>query len=369
MHGLERDLVAPDWPPLAGDEVRQVLGRWFGREAEGAEILWRSPRPLSAAALVRLPQSVVFVKRHHRRVRNLEQLALEHALSSHLRYHGVAVPAAFPPAVQLGEWVYEVHAQACGLDLYRDAASWTGFMSLGHAWSAGAGLAQFHGAAASFEPAERPPGVLVGSCALTLTPDLVEAVAQLTARRPGLARSITAYPWEEDFARHLAPLASQLARSAQHLPRAWAHCDWHPSNLTWTAAGPQAGVAEVIDLGLANLTFAAHDIATAIERCTISWLDLAGSGHAEADLDSVDAFLDGYEAVRPLPPGEATALPAVLPAVHIEYALSEVEYYADIVGSPQKADVAYKDYLLGHARWFQGPDGARLIEHLGRRST
>jgi hypothetical protein len=94
----------------------------------------------------------------------------------------------------------------------------------------------------------------------------------------------------------------------------------------------------------------------------------AGPGRAEADLDAIDAFLDGYEAVRPLTGAEAAALPEVFPVVHVEYALSEVEYFADVVSSPANADLAYDGYLLGHAAWFATPDGAAVLDHLRRRA-
>ena len=73
-----------------------------------------------------------------------------------------------------------------------------------------------------------------------------------------------------------------------------------------------------------------HDLAIAIERSTVTWLDLAESGQASADLEAMDALLDGYESVRPLSPAEATALPEILPVAHVEFALSEVEYFADV---------------------------------------
>jgi hypothetical protein len=67
-----------------------------------------------------------------------------------------------------------------------------------------------------------------------------------------------------------------------------------------------------------------------------------------------------------------TALPVVFPVVHVEYALSEVEYFADVVNSPANADLAHDGYLIGHligqARWFDGPDGSQLLDHLRRRA-
>jgi Ser/Thr protein kinase RdoA (MazF antagonist) len=111
-----------------------------------------------------------------------------------------------------------------------------------------------------------------------------------------------------------------------------------------------------------------HDLAVALERSTIAWLDLAESGRADVDFGAVDALLDGYQTLRPLGPAEAGALSEVLPVVHLEYALSEVEYFADVVASPGLADLAYDTYLIGHTRWFAGPDGAAVLDHLRRRA-
>ena len=101
----------------------------------------------------------------------------------------------------------------------------------------------------------------------------------------------------------------------------------------------------------------------------MSWLDLTDLGQAGADLDAIDALLDGYESVRPLSPAEAVALPAVFPVVHVEYALSEVEYFAHVVSSPANADLAYDGFLLGHAAWFETAEGAAVLDHLRRRAA
>jgi len=129
-----------------------------------------------------------------------------------------------------------------------------------------------------------------------------------------------------------------------------------------------ATVAGVFDLGLSNRTFAVHDLAVALERSTVDWLDVAGTGLVTADLSAVDALLDGYEVVHPLDECEWAALVAVLPVVHLEYALSEVEYFAEVVRSPTNADLAYDGYFIGHSKWFEEAAGLSLLEHLRRRA-
>ena len=197
VHGMGTELVAPDWAPLSDQEVRTVLAHYEGSgDGPGADeeavITWPSPRPMSAAALVRRHNTTLFVKRHDRRVRTPAQLATEHAFARHLRAGGVPVPAvlntrAGPSSFAIGAWVYEVHEAAAGLDLYRDAMSWTPFTSLGHAWAAGAALARFHRSAAAFDHPARPPGVLISSCEVITAADPLERVGRLldAAAGPG----------------------------------------------------------------------------------------------------------------------------------------------------------------------------------------
>ncbi|HTT53322.1 MAG TPA: phosphotransferase [Streptosporangiaceae bacterium] len=372
VHGLGKDLVPPDWPPLTSGEVRAVLASYSGGST--ADITWHSPRPWSAAGVARWPGSAVFIKRHHVRVRSAGQLAAEHAFIGHLRDRGIPVPAVLrtrdgATTVGRGDFCYEVHELAGGRDVYRDAMSWTPFTSLEHARAAGAALARLHRAAASFRRSARPPGVLLSGCDIVLAPDPLHRLSRLLSERPGLAGYLTARSWRADLARHVLPAIRQAGPLLAGLPRQWGHGDWHPSNLTWTSAGARADVAGVFDFGLANRTLAVHDLATALERSTVSWLDLAESGQAAADLAAVDALLDGYQAVRPLSPGEAAALAGVFPVVHVEYALAEIEYFHHVVNAPGHADLAYHGYLLGHARWFGGPDGRRVLDHLRRRAS
>jgi Ser/Thr protein kinase RdoA (MazF antagonist) len=328
---------------------------------------------MSAAGLVSWRGVGLVVKRHHVSVRTVAQLAAEHAFAGYLRARGLPVPAVVPlyggaTAVRRGDFSYEAQRLAAGIDLYRDAVSWSPFAILGHARSAGAALARLHRAAEGFAAPARPPGVLISSCAVILAADPVGQVARILARRPGLARALAGRPWREDVSRHLVPAMSRARRLCAALPRQWGHGDWHPSNLSWTSVGPDARVAGIFDLGLANRTFAVHDLAIAIERSTVAWLDLAESGQAGADLEAMDALLDGYESVRPLSPAEATALPEILPVAHVEFALSEVEYFADVTGSAANAELAYDGYLVGHARWFAAPAGAGVLDHLRRRA-
>jgi Ser/Thr protein kinase RdoA (MazF antagonist) len=333
VHGMGKELAEPDWSPLTADEVSSVLSRYDRPDPGGgpppATVTWRSPRPMSAAALVQRPGGDLFVKRHDPRVRTARQLAAEHAFLTFLREHGEPVPAvrhtpAGASVVRRAGFAYEVHDIAPGLDLYRDAMSWSPFWSLGHARAAGAALARLHRVAAGFARPGRPQAVLVGSCEVITSHDPVAAIGRMLRARPGLDRSLRGRSWPEDITRHLVPRIRQAAPLLAGLTRQWGHGDWHPSNLTWTSDSASASVAGIFDFGLANRTFAVHDLAVALERSTVTWLDLAESGRAAADLDAISALLEGYESVRPLSPADRAALAAVLPVAHVEYALAEI---------------------------------------------
>jgi Ser/Thr protein kinase RdoA (MazF antagonist) len=328
---------------------------------------------MSAAALVHFANETVFVKRHHAAVRTPERLRVEHQFSNHLRARGQALPAVLRCAngdtvVLGGDFIYEVHAMATGVDLYRDVPSWYPFTSLGHARTAGRALALFHRAARDFSLPPTGPGVLASSVAIVASADPLAELRRLIAARPGLARAVAHRSLVEDFAHYHLSAVEKTAPLLRALGAQWAHGDWHASNLIWSSTRPNATVTGVLDLGLANRTFAVHDLAVALERSTVDWLDLAGTGHVTADLEVVDALLDGYEEVHPLDERELAALVAVLPVVHLEYALSEVEYFAEVVRTPANANLAYDGYFIGHTRWFEEAAGSVLIDHVQRRA-
>ena len=366
---MGHELAEPDWLPLSDAELRGILGRRDpGGLGRHPVVTWRSPRPMSAAALVRHGDATVFVKRHHLSVRTPGQLAAEHAFAAHLRTQGLPVPAVLRLAdgqsvMRRGDFCYEAHQVAGGVDLYRDAVSWSPYAHLGHAYAAGAALARLHLAAADFGLPARPPAVLMNSCQIITAADPLDAANRLVAARPALAAYLARRGWPSDFEDILAPLIQRAAPLLARLRPQWAHGDWHPSNLTWTSAAPDARVAGIFDFGLANRTFAVHDLALALERAVVSWLDLPETGTAAADLATAACLLDGYQTVRPLTGAEVAALPPLLPVVHVDYALSEADYFTSVAVSTANADLAY-EYLIGHARWFGQPPGAALLGFL-----
>ncbi len=189
-HGLDGTLVEPDWPPLAAEELRTFLRRFHGLDGE-MEILSTSPRPFSAAGVVAVGSSRVFVKRHHRSVRDREGLLEEHRFIAHLRAHHLPTPEVLQTedgetTIEAGEWTYEVHKIPAGVDLYQEAHSWTPFRSLEHARSAGRMLARLHIAARDFTAPRRKPQPLVAGFTIFAAGDPADAMREYIAERPAL---------------------------------------------------------------------------------------------------------------------------------------------------------------------------------------
>jgi Ser/Thr protein kinase RdoA (MazF antagonist) len=380
-HGLDGTLVDPDWPALTLDELRALLAQ-FPDLGEPARIISASPRPFSAAGVVAVRSKHetnrrVFVKRHHRAVRDREGLLEEHRFLSHLLGQGAPVPrvlasSAGETAIESGEWIYEAHEIPPGIDLYQDAISWTPFRSADHARSAGAALARLHLAANNFNAPRRQPRPLVASFTIFAASDPIAAMERYLAARPSIADHKAVHVCAEQALELLTPFHAELAPLLPALAQLWTHNDLHASNLFWSDAAFEidhsSHATALIDFGLADRTNAVHDIAHAIERNIVEWLalvnDPAHPDKVPVHFDHLEALLDGYESVRPLTQEESATLAPMTALCHAEFALSEADYFLGVLRSEEKAAMAYDGWLVGHARWLRSQAGSKLIDFL-----
>ena len=368
-HGMDGTLVEPDWAPLAHEEVRALLARVPGCD-EPVEILSVSPRPFSAASVVATRGGKVFVKRHHHTVRDREGLLEEHRFMAHLLASGAPVPRvlasdAGETAIENGEWTYEVHETPAGIDLYEDAISWTPFRSAAHAHSAGQALARLHDAAHGFSAPPRETRPLVASFSIFAAADSSIAMDKYLENRPTLKEDAATRSNCDQALELLAPYHAELLPLLPALRPLWTHNDLHASNLFWSDASDNARATATIDFGLVDRTNAVHDLAQAIERNIVEWLALVHDPEHPEDapvhLDHLLALLDGYEQMRPLTGEEAAALAPMTALCHAEFALTEADYFLGVLHSKEKAQLASNDYMVGHARWFRGAGGSKLL--------
>ncbi|WP_458689595.1 phosphotransferase enzyme family protein [Nocardia tengchongensis] len=353
VYGMGLDpLVEPDWPALTSAEVDAVLG-------PDAAITWRSPRPLSATARVRLPDDrEVILKRLPRTLRDAAALGEEHRFMDHLRGNGIPVPGILC-TIEIGEFSYEVQELGTGTDDYRGVFSWSPYRSLDDAAAAGHMLARLHLAAAGYDAPNRPPRPLQAGFTLFSAADPLAAAAQRAVERPALGSFLAGRDWRGDLERVQLPVCERLHPLLADLEPLWTHNDWHGTNLLWR----DGDVATVIDFGLSDRTTAVHDLATAIERSAVDWISIRAGGPAHVRFDQVRDFLRAYASVRPLTPDERRALPALLPVVHCEYELSEIDYFLGVIpgGNRENAEIAYTDYFLGHTAWWRESSAGREL--------
>ena len=370
VHGMGTAMEAPTWPAIAADEADAVLAH-FPAAGRVTGLHWHSPRPFSAATLVHTTNGAFLLKRHHHLVRTVEGLAEEHEFIAHLAASGISVPEVLrtddgATAVAIGEWSYELHRQALGEDLYRDRLSWTPFLSRDQAHAAGVALGIVHLAARGFHAPARRAQPLVASFKIVGARDPVSAAADYVAARPALATFLAGKSWRGELARLFDAFGMGLPALLADEAPLWTHNDWHPSNLLWSPAGT---VQTVFDFGLADRTCAVHDIATAIERSAVRWLDLDAdrnvSGKGIADPDMVRALLSGYATICPLSRRDVATIARLLPLVHVEFALSEIDYFAGVVADPESATLAWDGYLVGHADWFLLDAGQAFLDRIG----
>ena len=373
-HGLHGTLVEPDWPPLTLDEVRSLLAEFPGC-GEPMRILSVSPRPFSAASVVKTASRRVFIKRQHRAVRDREGLLEEHRFMQHLRAHGAPVPRVYANSsdetvIENGAWIYEVHEVPEGVDLYEDALSWTPFFSADHARSAGEMLARLHMASRGFDAPRRKAQPLVASFTIFAAEDAGAAMKRYLAARPALATDAATREGCREALDLLAPFHAELRPLIPALEPLWTHNDLHGSNLLWSDASDAATAVAVIDFGLADRTNAIYDLAQAIERSIVEWLALREGEEDAVDvpvhIDHLEALLDGYESVRPLSEEEAAALAPMTALCHAEFALTEADYFLGALHSKENARVCSEGYLAGHARWFRGAGGDKLLNAIRR---
>jgi Ser/Thr protein kinase RdoA (MazF antagonist) len=364
VHGMAQDLTGPDWPALSVGKLTPVLALFPGL-GEVRDVAWHSARPFAASGIVSCARQQVFVKRHDPRVRSVRDLLEEHAFIAHLQARGAVVPAILSTrqretAVATPDGTYEVQALADGDDIFRDAHPWTPLRSAAEARATGQALARLHDAADGYSAPKRQTRLVAAGDAVIRSADPIAAVTRWAAEDPLLETALAGRAWRKDFGRVICPWHEALRPFWSAMPPAWVHGDFHVSNLLWR----NGGVSSVLDFGLCNRASALFDLATAIERNAIEWLRLTVETTDIGRTDLACALVEAYTGARALPDAELHALRHLLPVVHVDFALSELAYFNGITSSQHNADVAYTQFLLGHAAWFAGPNGARFLSSL-----
>lgn len=369
--------------PITEDEARHILA-YYRPDETLKQILWHSQRPLSAAALLSLKNGdTVFLKRHTHKIRTVQGLLAGHNFMIFLAQQGLPV---VPPCrtyentgtykgqsgssdslVTTEKGIYELFPPLYGppfygQDLYRHVSSWQAYQTPAHACEAGAMLARLHRKSTGYTT---PPGtddLLVSACQLLLAEDFPKSLEQWFAKYGPLHPALDALGKNQNILAEirtcLLPWHNILRPLLPEIQPCWGHGDWHGSNLAWAQEKP----CQVFDFSMSTRTNIPFDLAVAIERSFIDWMN-PDTPHS-VRTQQLRAFLRGYYNIRPLTQTEYQLTKAFLPLCHVEFALAEIAWYHDIQGEPARADLVRHAYLLGHAKWFSTTEGAKLLQVL-----
>jgi len=351
-HGMGTALEQKDWANMTLADLALLQNYYAVLHGNNVEIVWHSPRPFSSASIVRTDADQFLIKRSDRSFRSAHDILEEHAFIQHLAQHDLAVVELIENDIgstvtEIDNWVYEIHRKVDAYDIYAEHHSWKSFFHPEHAYAAGKILAQLHAASASYTQVERKTKLLLSNQKIIQSKEIIPAILQRIASSEALTVYFQDKPLNATFLEQLEYFHSDLLLVLPKLQSLWTHNDLHASNLLWTDTSVHAEVAAVIDFGLSDRTTIPYDIAVAIERNFIDWLAL-DSGEATIHIDDIgiQAFLRGYLDAN----GNAEQLsfvPYILALAHIDFALSELEYFAAITQNPTHADAAYR-YLIDH---------------------
>ena len=379
-HGMGNDWENKDWVHITVPELHH-LQPYYPCLQGSVQILWCSPRPFSSAVLVEVMQALAStgqtnfhsycIKRSHRSFRRAQDILQEHAVLQHLASKNIPVATLISsncgqPALELGDWTYEVYEKAAGFDLYVDQQSWTPFFYTEHAAKVGSLLAKLHTAMQDFpELHGRSTRYLVSNQQLLESENIVTAIQQRIDNSPELNRYFADKNLDAVFLERIFQTHRKIKHVLQQATKIWTHNDLHASNLFWSTQSADANITAVIDFGLSDRNSALYDLAITIERNFIDWLALEHTSQISIDEAGLSAFLQAYCA-EIHSQQDFSILPELLKIVHLDFAFSELEYFVGITQNLKHADAAYYDWIVGHVNWFFTEQGQQFTQTFTR---
>ena len=310
-------------------------------------ITWRSPRPMSAAGLIRRGGADLFVKRHQ------SGCARPHSSPWSTRSSAICGPGA------------SRRPRCCAPRTARPPPSTATSSTRCTSWPAGSTvpgrgvLDPVHqprpraGGRGGAGPAARrggplpaagpSPAVLTSGCEIIVSNDPLAEVKWLAGRRPGLAATWTAGPGRTISPGTCCPPSGGPRRCWPGCPGSGARglAPVQP-DLDLRGPGRRRGRRVRLRAGQPDLRGARPGHGAGAGHRVLARPGRRGPGRGGPGRDRRVA--GRLRVGPPAVPGRGLALPAVFPVVHVEYALSEVEYFAHVVSSPANADLAYDGY-------------------------
>ena len=370
-HSEKLKVVKPVLEPMELDEIKKIVSDHYPEAGIPERKLGDGSRPYSASSLFQSCSGQYFLKKRNKAWRSRGDIFWKHSIIEHLCSKGFPTP----PLVLNGggetltetcDHYYELFHRAEGEDIYHDYHSWMPFIESGHATSAGEALARFHLALEDYDKSGRPrPGTIIekpmtARFDMAFSPDLPAALACRIAESPVLSAFFDGKRGKADLLPLLLPFQQDMPACRDEI-RPWiTHGDWHANNLFFRGGR----VSSVIDFHLTDLSFRLYDLAVALDRNCIRWLDIQDGRNDAVRFDLIGLFLDGYNSVFPIDEDELKFLSILLPVHQLDLAVSNIEYYFGFEQNRARADWVYDVYLTGHLSFYQKSAGREIIEFI-----
>ena len=364
------DVVRPILEPMSQRELAAMTRRYPAAGAYSRRIR-DSGRPYSAGTLFETTVGTFFLKKRARGFRRRADVLWRHRVIEHLVSRGIPTPRVLAneggdTLTEQEGFCYELFEAAAGADIYRDIHSWMPPTHLAHARAAGEMLARVHTALRDFKLDDvtrlghSPATPMSARFDLAWAPDLTAAVEARVAGSTALGEFFAGMRWKQEIDGLYLDFHQELRRRLPEVEPAVTHGDWHVNNLLFDGDA----VASVIDFHLCDVSFRMYDLAVAIERNSIRWLEILDGAPDAVSFDVLEELLRGYRSVLPLSADETELLAVLLPVHQLDLALSNVEYYLVHEQKPERAEWAYQVYLCDHTRSFHTASGQGIVSFL-----
>ena len=146
----------------------------------------------------------------------------------------------------------------------------------------------------------------------------------LQALTPAEKYGVPLYPWHEVRDRETQFMPADEAKlmtdvwqtyddlPLNDLPKGLCHLDMFADNTLWDLATSPAKLTGLLDFTEVSLEHYVMDMAITINDFCTTWGDAEHGESVDFDRQKMQAFMQGYETVRPLEPSEKQALPVML---------------------------------------------------------
>lgn len=364
-------VVTPVLNSMELEEIKKVVMSSYPEIGKPEKKIGDGSRPYSASSLFSSSSGEYFLKKRNIGWRDREDIEWKHSIIEHLGKSNFPTPSLVmnnqgSTLTQTEEFYYELFHRASGVDLYQDYHSWMTFKRSDHAVSSGETMARFHLALEDFDISGRPQVGTVVEKPMTARFDMAfhRDLSKIISERIQNNSEVSEFFKDKNWQTDLLPLLTLFQKDIpdyKEIIKPWvSHGDWHANNLFFDCDK----VSAVIDFHLTDLSFRLYDLAVALDRNCIQWLEFHDGKIDVVRFDLIGLFIEGYNSVFPVSGPELKLLSLLMPIHQLDLAISNIEYYLCFEKNEARAEWAYQVYLIEHLKFYQLPGGKEVVKFI-----